>query len=148
METNYFRLFEEHANFQYNIEYSHDQEIQPLSEEKKIIQDWSLDGIKVVSVKGEISFADYLLTLLLSNETVLEFTYHYSQGPGASGDDSFASFQIIEKGKDKEYFDDVYDEYMDSEGWQSGMLVLGVLNLYEDIKGKKHGHYTGKNYGI
>ena len=144
---NYFRLFEEHADFQYNIEYSNDEEIQPSPREKKIVKDWSLNGVKVVSVEGEISFADYTLKFLLSDGIVLEFAYHYSQGPGASNDSSYAEFQVVEKGMGKDLVD-VYDEYLETEGWMSGMLVLGVLNLYEDMTGKKHGHYTGKKYGI
>lgn len=142
----HFRLFEEYSNFQYNIEYSDDQEIQPSPEEKKIVHDWSLDNAKVVSVEGNISFADHTLLFILDNGIALEFSYHYSQGPGASGD-SYAEFQVVEKGIGKELVD-VYDEYLETEGWQSGMLVLGVLNLYEDMMSKKQGHYTGKKYGI
>lgn len=145
----YFRLFEEHTNFQYNVEYSEDDEIQPSPEEKKIVQDWSHDGAKVVSVEGTINFSDYAIKISLSNGIVLDFEYHYEQGPGVSGFDvDYATLQIVENGKNKVYFDDLYDEYIESEGWMSGMLVLGVLNLYEDMKGAKHGKYAGKKFGL
>jgi hypothetical protein len=145
---NYFRLFEEHDNFQYNVEYSHDDEIQPSPQEKEIVKDWSLEGVKVVSVEGTINFSDYALKISLNDGTVIDFEYHYEQGPGVPGFDAdYAKIQVIENGKEKEIHD-VYDEYIESEGWMSGMLVLGVLNIYEDMMGKKHGHYTGKKYGI
>ena len=145
----HFKLYEEYSNFQYNVEYSEDAEIQPSPEEKKIIQDWSYDGVKVVSVEGTINFSDYVLKISLSDGIVLDFEYHYEQGPGVPKFDAdYASLQIVENGKNKVYFDNLYDEYIESDGWMSGMLVLGVLNLYEDMKGTKHGKYTGKKFGL
>ena len=142
----YFKLFEEYSNFKFMVTYGSDQEIQPLLEEKEELKNWRLDSAKILVVKGSIEYSHYQIEIELSNDVTIFFKYHYDEGPGSKGND-YATLHT--EGSREDYdFDDLYEEYIETEGWMSGMPIIGVLNLYEDMKGKKHGHYTGKNYGI
>jgi len=147
METSYFKLYEEYSkDFKFMVTYGSDQEIQPSPLEKEELKKWRLDSTKILVVRGSIEYSDYRIEIELSNDVTIVFKYHYDQGPGSKGDDY--AILYTEGGREEYDFDDLYEEYIETEGWMSGMPIMGVLNLYEDMTGKKHGHYTGKNYGI
>jgi len=114
---NRFRLFEEHVNFEYNVKYSKDQKIKASPKERTIIQDWNLDGVKVISAEGEIMNSFYHFAFELSDGTELFFAYTIPERPGSFEDFKMAQFQIKAKGaplSTTQTFDDMFDDYMNT----------------------------------